>query len=62
MIVKKRKCKHKKTVNKKQDKKIRKLTNKSVIEKVEVFDKEIKRPMFYLEAKEMFFEEMKSDG
>lgn len=65
MIVKEKKYKHKsKEVTLKEDKKIRKITKKSVTEKFKVFDKdiEIKRPVFYLEAKDMFFEEKMSDG
>lgn len=65
MIVKQKKYKHrKKQVSLEEDKKIRKLTTKAIIEEIQILDKKIKikRPIFYLEAKDMFFEEINSNG
>lgn len=62
MIIKQRKYKHrKKKVDTKQEKQISKLRqNKVITEKVNLNDKiiEINRPMFYIEAKEQFFNNM----
>ncbi|MBN2367423.1 hypothetical protein JXC34_00265 [Candidatus Woesearchaeota archaeon] len=63
MIIKnKKKFKHKKKiVDKKQEKQINNLIrNKTITEKVRVDDKilEFRRPMFYIEAKELFFENL----